>query len=56
MGGLAPDAAAEVASRVGAMPIVSDTVIRERLTQSGFKIVAPFYRGLWYAGWWAEAQ
>ncbi|MBR7619443.1 class I SAM-dependent methyltransferase [Phenylobacterium sp. 20VBR1] len=56
LGGLAPDAAADVASKVGAMPIVSETVIRERLTQSGFKIVAPFYRGLWYAGWWAEAQ
>lgn len=55
LGGLTPDAAADVAARVGAMPIVPETVIRERLRQSGFRLVAPFFRGLWYAGWWAEA-
>ena len=46
LGGLAPDAAAEVAARVGTMPIVSETVVRERLAQSGFRVVAPFFRGL----------
>lgn len=55
LGGLAPDAAADVAARVGTLPIVSEAVIRERLGQAGFRLVAPFFRGLWYAGWWAEA-
>ena len=55
LGGVAPEAAASVAARVGAMPIVSETAIRERLAQSGFRLVAPFFRGLWYAGWWVEA-
>lgn len=23
--------------------------------ECGFKLIAPFYRGFWYAGWWLEA-
>jgi hypothetical protein len=38
------------------MPIISEAETRELLAQSGFRVVAPFYRGLWYSGWWAEAE
>lgn len=55
MGGLAPDVAASVVERIRTLPIVSETIVRERLEQSGFRVVAPFFRGLWYAAWWAEA-
>ena len=55
IGGLAPEIAADVAANVGTMPIVSEAIIHERLAESGFKLVAPIFRGLWYAGWWAEA-
>jgi tRNA (cmo5U34)-methyltransferase len=55
LGGLDAEHAAEVAARVGTMPIIPEAIIRERLSQGGFRVVAPFFRGLWYTGWWAEA-
>jgi tRNA (cmo5U34)-methyltransferase len=55
LGGLSPDAADRVAARVGTMPVLPERVTRERLEQSGFRVVTPFFRGLWYAGWWTEA-
>jgi tRNA (cmo5U34)-methyltransferase len=55
LGGVTPDTAAEVAARVGQLPILSEADLRTRLEQSGLRVVTPFYRGLWYAGFWAEA-
>lgn len=55
LGGLAAAAATDIAAKVGAMPIVSEAIIHQRLAKAGFTLVAPIYRGLWYAGWWAEA-
>jgi hypothetical protein len=54
LGGLAADAAA-VAARVGDMPVVAEAAMMDLFGQAGFRPVAPFFRGLWYAGWWIEA-
>ena len=37
------------------MPIVGDRRTRDLLEQAAFGDVTPFYRGFWYAGWWARA-
>jgi tRNA (cmo5U34)-methyltransferase len=55
LGGLAADAAAAVAARVGDMPVVAEAAMIDLFGQAGFRPVAPFFRGLWYAGWWLEA-
>ena len=55
LGGPAPDAAAGVAARVGTMPVIPEPAMLRLLAASGFRPVAPFFRGLWYAGWWLEA-
>ena len=38
------------------MPVVSDRRTRELLAQAGFGETTPFFRGFWYAGWWARAS
>lgn len=35
--------------------IISEARARELFASTGFRVVAPFYRGFWYAGWWLEA-
>lgn len=35
--------------------IVSEERTAELFGEAGFHLVAPIYRGLWYAGWWLEA-
>lgn len=40
---------------VPTMPIISDRRTRDLLDQAAFGEVTPFYRGFWYAGWWARA-
>jgi tRNA (cmo5U34)-methyltransferase len=35
--------------------IVSEARARELFTSTGFRVVAPFYKGFWYGGWWLEA-
>ena len=37
------------------MPIIAEQVVLEHLRDAGFRVVAPFYGGLWYTGWWSEA-
>jgi tRNA (cmo5U34)-methyltransferase len=56
LGELAPEAAANVAARVGDLPVISEAALLKRLSEAGFEIVAPFFRGLWYAGWWLKAM
>lgn len=34
---------------------ISEAATLALLTECGFRPVSPFFRGLWYAGWWAEA-
>ncbi len=55
LGGLEPDAAARLAERIGAMPVISEEATLALMALCGFRVVAPFYRGLWYTGWWLEA-
>ena len=38
------------------MPVINDRRTRELLAQAGFGDVTPFFRGFWYAGWWARAS
>ena len=35
--------------------VVSPTRNRALLEQSGFEIISPFFRSLWFTGWWARA-
>jgi hypothetical protein len=35
--------------------VISERRTRELLTDAGFEAVTPFFRGFWYAGWWARA-
>lgn len=50
-----PDFASQFTnSDTGVFP-VSDARRVELFSAAGFRIVAPVFRGLWYAGWWAEA-
>lgn len=37
------------------MPIVGDRRTRELLAQAAFGEITPFFRGFWYAAWWARA-
>lgn len=53
--GLESKQAVEVARRVGTMPIISVSLLEARFTEAGFRMITPFFRGLWYAGWWLEA-
>ena len=55
LNGLDPNQAVSVSKRVGTMPILSEDALYQHFKQAGFKIVAPFFKGLWYAGWWLEA-
>ena len=36
------------------MPLLSDAETRHLLTEHGFTVLYPFFRGLWYAGWIAK--
>jgi tRNA (cmo5U34)-methyltransferase len=56
LGGLTDSEACQVVDRVAAMPIISERLLLAHLQQSGFRLVAPFYRGLWYTGFWTEAE
>ena len=38
------------------MPVIDDRRTRELLAQAAFGEVTPFFRGFWYAGWWARAS
>lgn len=35
--------------------IVSEERTAQLFAEAGFGLIAPIYRGLWYAGWWLEA-
>ncbi|MGL5839860.1 MAG: class I SAM-dependent methyltransferase [Sphingorhabdus sp.] len=35
--------------------IVSEARTIQLFAECGFRLITPFYRGLWYAGWWCEA-
>jgi GNAT superfamily N-acetyltransferase len=35
--------------------VISEARARGLFASTGFRVVAPFYRGFWYAGWWLEA-
>jgi tRNA (cmo5U34)-methyltransferase len=34
---------------------ISEAATLELFSECGFRLVSPFFRGLWYAAWWAEA-
>jgi tRNA (cmo5U34)-methyltransferase len=55
LGGLSADGAQRVAKAVADMPIIPETTLLDRFQQAGFAALTPFFRGLWYTGWWAEA-
>jgi tRNA (cmo5U34)-methyltransferase len=50
-----PTAIAKMAFEQPTSSIVSEARVRELFASTGFSVVAPFYRGFWYAGWWLEA-
>lgn len=50
-----PDAIARMAFDQQPSSIISEARAFELFDNSGFRLVAPFYRGFWYAGWWLEA-
>ncbi len=54
LNGLDPQKASEVSTRVGTMPVISEEALEQRFRETGFGVVAPFFRGLWYTGWWLE--
>lgn len=56
LGGLPATDATRLAERVADLPLISEGLLLERLQQAGFRVVAPFYRGLWYTGYWMEAE
>jgi hypothetical protein len=39
----------------GPSTIVSEARTLALFHETGFRLVTPIFRGLWYAGWWAEA-
>jgi tRNA (cmo5U34)-methyltransferase len=50
-----PTAIAKMAFEQPTSSIISEARARELFVSTDFRIVAPFYRGFWYAGWWLEA-
>ncbi|MEX1147046.1 MAG: class I SAM-dependent methyltransferase [Sphingomonadales bacterium] len=40
----------------GPPTIISEARTLDLFRKAGFRLVAPFFRGLWYAGWWMEAD
>jgi tRNA (cmo5U34)-methyltransferase len=50
-----PTAIAKMAFEQPTSCIVSEARSRELFASAGLRVVAPFYRGFWYAGWWLEA-
>lgn len=50
-----PQAIAKMAFEQPISSIISDARTRALFASTGFCVVAPFYRGFWYAGWWLEA-
>lgn len=50
-----PTAIAKMAFEQPTSNIVSEARTRELFASTGFRVVSPFYRGFWYAGWWLEA-
>ena len=50
-----PSAIAKMAFEHPTSSIVSEARTRALFASAGFRVVAPFYRGFWYAGWWLEA-
>ena len=56
LNGLARDKAAVGPKTIAALPVVSEARTRALLATAGFTQVTPFFRGLWYAGWWCTAS
>lgn len=56
LGGMPKDQAKSIAAQVREMPVIPEEMLIARLRQAGFNIVTPFFAGLWYRGWWAEAE
>lgn len=56
LGGLGAEAAEALPKRVAAMPVITEAETLALFAGAGFRIVAPFYRGLWYCGWWLDAS
>ena len=50
-----PTAIAKMAFEQPTSNIISEARAHELFASTGFRVVAPFYRGFWYAGWWLEA-
>lgn len=50
-----PDAIAKMAFAQPTSSIMSEARVLELFASAGFRVIAPFYRGFWYAGWWLEA-
>jgi tRNA (cmo5U34)-methyltransferase len=53
--GVEPDHAAVDPRVIPSMPIINDRRTCALLVDAGFSEVTPFFRGFWYAGWWARA-
>ena len=56
LNGLEPEQAVLLSKRVGAMPILSEEALCRLFKEAGFRVIAPFFKGLWYTGWWLEAE
>jgi tRNA (cmo5U34)-methyltransferase len=54
--GLPPEAALGGAGALANMPLIDEARTRALLHEAGFSAMTPFFRALWYAGWWARAS
>lgn len=50
-----PTAIAKMAFQQPTPSIVSEARTQELFASAGFRLIAPIYRGFWYAGWWLKA-
>jgi tRNA (cmo5U34)-methyltransferase len=55
MSGVSLDHATVDPNVIPTMPIINDRRTCALLREAGFSEITPFFRGFWYAGWWARA-
>ncbi len=56
LAGLPAAKAAIGPSIIGGMPVIGEGRTRSLLDEAGFGETLPWFRGLWYTGWWAVAR
>ncbi|KAJ8598347.1 hypothetical protein CTAYLR_002995 [Chrysophaeum taylorii] len=53
--GVDDDAITASAEVIKSLPIITEEQTIDLFAEAGFRLVSPFFRGLWYAAWWCEA-